>query len=86
MNVSLVRLWLSSLLSEFVEGCADAFLVTTGGATAAQAVGIVAAQPLSVKQTLCSVLIGGIWYVAAWIKKNPLPSLFVPKPEPTATS
>jgi len=73
MNSKLIRLWLMALLSEFIEGCADSFLVVSGGAAVAQT-GAVALPTITPLQLLYSVLIGGVWYAASYLKKTPLPS------------
>lgn len=66
-------LWVNALVAEFIEGCADAFLVAAGGAAVAGtgAAGLPAVTP---GQLATSVLIGGVWYVASFLKKTPTPA------------
>lgn len=73
MNRTDVIRWLTALGSEFIEGCADAFLIVSGGAAAAQA-GALQLPTLTLAQLGYSVLLGGLWYAAAFLKKTPLPT------------
>lgn len=67
-----MRKWLCNLASEFFEGLADGTLILFGGSAVAQysAESLPRVPPM---QALCTVLLAGIWYVAAFIKKNPPP-------------
>lgn len=67
------HLWANELVSQFIEGAADSFLIVSGGAAVAQT-GALALPTITPKQLLCSVLLGGLWYVAAFLKKTPTPS------------
>jgi len=78
-----MKKWFCSVATEFVEGCADGFLVTSGGASVATAVAQAAA--VSPLQLLCSVLLCGVWYVASFVKKNP-PPFGADSPQPSALS
>lgn len=80
MNKSPLKSWLCSAASEFVEGLADGFIIVSGGAQAAQ-LATTQVRALSLEEIGASILIAGVWYVAAFIKKSPPP--FGQSAEPT---
>ena len=63
--------WLLAILSEFIEGSCDSFIIVAGGSVASQSVGSTAA--LQWHQLLISSIVGGLIYAASFIKKNPTP-------------
>ena len=64
--------WLCAVAAEFVEGLADGFIIVSGGAQAAQ-VASDAVRALTPQELVSSIFIAAIWYVAAFVKKNPPP-------------
>jgi hypothetical protein len=72
MSKSPLKSWLCSVASEFVEGIADGFIIVAGGAQAAQ-VATANVRALTPQELVGSILIAGVWYVAAFVKKNPPP-------------
>ena len=77
-------LWLNALLSEFIEGACDSFLIVAGGSAVTQA-GATPPPPLTLHAIATSVLIGGAIYAAAYLKKNPTPFPHdQPQPTPAA--
>ena len=72
MNRSPLSRWLCACASEFVEGLADGFIIVAGGAQAAAAA-TSAVRAVSPTEIACSILVAGLWYVAAYVKKNPPP-------------
>lgn len=76
-----MKKWLCSLASEFLEGLADGTLILFGGSAVAQ-YGAETLPRVPPMQALCTVLLAGVWYVAAFIKKNPPPFGEVAAPAP----
>jgi hypothetical protein len=72
MKKSPFKLWICAVASEFVEGLADGFIIVAGGAQTAQAV-TASVRALTPQELASSILVAGIWYVAAFVKKNPPP-------------
>lgn len=66
-------LWATELVSQFIEGASDSFLIIAGGSAVTQA-GAAAVPAVTPKQLAISVLLGGCIYAASYLKKNPLPS------------
>lgn len=73
--------WWNELVSQFIEGAADAFKMVLGGSIGAQAADITTTG-VSLKQLGISMLIGGGLYVADFIKKKPLPTVSLAQPVP----
>lgn len=63
--------WFIAVLSEFIEGACDAFLIVAGGSVATSAV--TSASAVQWHQLAISSLVGGIIYAASFMKKNPTP-------------
>jgi len=72
MKKTPLSIWLCAVASEFVEGVADAFLVVSGGVSLSQTMPE-ALPTLTHTQLLSSILLGGAWYAASFIKKTPPP-------------
>lgn len=75
--------WLCAVATEFVEGLADGFIIAAGGAQVAQISSATSTiRALTLGELAGSIFIAGVWYVAAFIKKNPPP---FGQSEPVAT-
>jgi hypothetical protein len=80
-----LKIWAMAILSEFIEGFADGFLIVSGGAAVSQT-GAITLPTATPAQLLYSSLLGGAWYAAAYIKKNPRPASDPTEPAPVSTS
>ncbi len=72
MNKSPLKTWLCAVASEFIEGLADGFIIVAGGTQAAQ-IATANVRALTPQELVSSILLAGVWYVAAFVKKNPPP-------------
>jgi hypothetical protein len=67
-----LKIWFCAAAAEFSEGLADGFIIVAGGSQAAQ-IATDKIRAVSPQELLSSILLAGIWYVAAFVKKNPPP-------------
>lgn len=70
-------IWIQGMTGQFIEGAADAFIIVMGGSTASAVISKSPVLPMTVNQVGTSILLGGLLYLATFLKKNPLPTIEV---------